>query len=144
LLAAVMTAAFFTLQHLPLFFANGTALVIILALFFVMAIGFRVLVGWVYNLAGNLFLVGLPPPAAAASARASSRASTTAAGSGPAHARGLRHRPGADRRHPRAARRSRTPGAPRSSRGCFERSAVSGALVRCGALTGACHIGQCR
>jgi len=55
LLAAVMTAAFFTLQHLPLFFANGTALVIILALFFVMAIGFRVLVGWVYNLAGNLF-----------------------------------------------------------------------------------------
>jgi len=46
LLAAVMTAAFFTLQHLPLFFANGTALVIILALFFVMAIGFRVLVGW--------------------------------------------------------------------------------------------------
>ena len=69
LLAAVMTAAFFTLKHLPLFFANGTALVIILP---------------------------------------------------------LRHRPGADRRHPRAARRSRTPGTPRSSRGCFERRPSAG------------------
>ena len=57
--AAVLTAGGFTLMHLPLFVANATALIVVLPLFFVMAIGFRALVGWVYNHTCSLFLVGL-------------------------------------------------------------------------------------
>lgn len=58
-LAAVLTAAGFTLMHLPLFVVNGTPLVVIVPLFFVMAIGFRALIGWVYNSTDSLFLVGV-------------------------------------------------------------------------------------
>ena len=46
----MITAAFFTLQHMPLFFANGTSLAVVLPLFFLMAVGFRALIGWCYNL----------------------------------------------------------------------------------------------
>jgi CAAX protease family protein len=62
MLAAVLTAALFTSQHLPLFVANGMvspAGLVILAVFFAMSIPFRALVGWQYNRTGSLFLVGL-------------------------------------------------------------------------------------
>jgi membrane protease YdiL (CAAX protease family) len=58
MLAAVITAALFTLQHVPLFVANASG-VIIVALFFVVCVPFRALQGWIYNRTGNLFLVGL-------------------------------------------------------------------------------------
>jgi membrane protease YdiL (CAAX protease family) len=62
LLAAVLTAALFALQHVPLVVANGLANpagLAVLALFFALAIPFRALVGWLYNRTGSLFLVGL-------------------------------------------------------------------------------------
>ena len=57
--AAVLTAGGFTLMHLPLFVVNETPLAVVLPLFFVLAIGFRALVAWVYNHTYSLFLVGL-------------------------------------------------------------------------------------
>ncbi len=62
LLAVVVTAVLFALQHLPLFVANGlvnAAGLVFLAAFIVIAIPFRALTGWMYNRTGNLFLVGL-------------------------------------------------------------------------------------
>ena len=60
MLAAFLTAALFTLQHVPLFVGNGPgALIVMLPAFLVLATPFRALVGWLYNRAGSLFLVGL-------------------------------------------------------------------------------------
>jgi membrane protease YdiL (CAAX protease family) len=62
LLAAVVTAVLFALQHLPLFVENGlvnAAGLVFLAAFIVVAIPFRALTGWMYNRTGSLFLVGL-------------------------------------------------------------------------------------
>ncbi len=59
MLAATITAAFFTLQHLPLFMDNGAGLVVILPMFLALAIPFRALTGWMYNRTGALFLIGL-------------------------------------------------------------------------------------
>jgi membrane protease YdiL (CAAX protease family) len=62
LVAAVVTAALFALQHLPLLveggLANAAGLIILVA-FFVLAIPFRALTAWLYNRTGSLFLVGL-------------------------------------------------------------------------------------
>jgi membrane protease YdiL (CAAX protease family) len=61
IVAAILTAALFTLQHVPLVIGNGVeaAGLVILLVFFVVAIPFRALVAWVYNRTGSLFLVGL-------------------------------------------------------------------------------------
>jgi uncharacterized protein len=58
MLAVVITAALFALQHLPLVVENASGLIII-ALLFVLMIPFRALVGWVYNRTDSLFVVGL-------------------------------------------------------------------------------------
>jgi uncharacterized protein len=58
MLAAVITAGLFTIQHLPLFVENAAGLLVLLA-FFALAIPFRALQGWVYNRTASLFLVGL-------------------------------------------------------------------------------------
>src|SRR5439155_16999390 len=49
LLGAVLTAALFTLQHLPLFADNGVGVLLIAPVFFALAFPFRALVGWLYN-----------------------------------------------------------------------------------------------
>jgi membrane protease YdiL (CAAX protease family) len=54
-----LTAALFTLQHVPLFVDNGPAVFIILPIFFLVAIPFRALIAWMFNRTGSLFLVGL-------------------------------------------------------------------------------------
>jgi membrane protease YdiL (CAAX protease family) len=58
-LGAVLTAGLFTLQHMPLFVDNGLAIVIILPMFFILAIPFRALLAWIFNRTSSLFLVGL-------------------------------------------------------------------------------------
>jgi uncharacterized protein len=58
IVAAVITSALFTLQHVPLFVMQGSS-VVILILFFVLAIPFRALMAWVYNRTSSLFLNGL-------------------------------------------------------------------------------------
>jgi uncharacterized protein len=58
MLAAILTAALFTLQHLPLLVDNS-AWIVVLALVFALSIPFRALVGWLYNRTGSLLLVGL-------------------------------------------------------------------------------------
>jgi len=70
LLAAVGTAALFTLQHLPLLAENGAGLVVILPAGFALAIPFRALVAWLYNRTDSLFLVGLLHAAGDATAAA--------------------------------------------------------------------------
>jgi membrane protease YdiL (CAAX protease family) len=57
--AAVYAAAGFTLMHVPLFVANEAPVALVLPLFFIMSIGFRALIGWVYNSTASLFLVGV-------------------------------------------------------------------------------------
>ena len=123
---------------------------IILPLFFVMAIGFCALAGWAYNLTDNLFLVGL--------LHAAGNAATGGSGFGEGFLARLYGKGWVPVLHTLAAfviglaliaatrgrLGSRTPGTSRSSRGCFERRAVSWALVRCGPMTGAGHIGPCR
>ena len=62
MLAAVITAALFALQHLPLVLYNGlvgaAALAFMVGLF-VLSIPYRALAGWLYNRTGSVFLVGL-------------------------------------------------------------------------------------
>ena len=58
LIAALLTAPLFALQHLPLVVSNagsGAALLLLILL----AIPFRALIGWSYNRTQSLFLVGL-------------------------------------------------------------------------------------
>jgi membrane protease YdiL (CAAX protease family) len=56
--AVVFTALFFTFQHISLIIASGSAAVL-LAFFFVTALGFRALIGWTYTRTDSLFIVGL-------------------------------------------------------------------------------------
>jgi membrane protease YdiL (CAAX protease family) len=58
ILAAVITALLFMLQHVPLMVAQnmGPAIPV---LFFVLVIPFRALMAWIYNRTDSLFLVGL-------------------------------------------------------------------------------------
>jgi hypothetical protein len=61
MVAVVLTAALFTLQHVPLVVQGGLnpiGLVLLLVLF-VLSIPFRALCGWMYNRTASLFLVGL-------------------------------------------------------------------------------------
>ena len=57
--AVILTAALFTLQHVPLFIDNGPAIVVIMPIFFAVVIPFRAIIAWIYNRTGSLFLVGL-------------------------------------------------------------------------------------
>lgn len=59
LLAAVLTAPLFVLQHLALLLENGASLVVVLPVMVALAIPFRATLGWLYNRTGSLFLVGL-------------------------------------------------------------------------------------
>jgi hypothetical protein len=56
--AVVLTALFFTFQHIYLIIASGAAAVIF-PFFLVTALGFRALVDWTYNGTDSLFIVGL-------------------------------------------------------------------------------------
>jgi membrane protease YdiL (CAAX protease family) len=57
-LAAIITAVLFMLQHVPLMVVQDMG-VIIPVVFFVLVIPFRALMAWVYNRTDSLFLVGL-------------------------------------------------------------------------------------
>jgi membrane protease YdiL (CAAX protease family) len=58
-MAAVISAALFALQHLPIAAANGLAGVIVLFVVFVLAIPFRATLAWMYNRTGSLLVVGI-------------------------------------------------------------------------------------
>ena len=58
MLAAVITAVLFMLQHVPLMVAQNMSLVVPV-LFFVLVIPFRALMAWIYNRTDSLFVVGL-------------------------------------------------------------------------------------
>jgi membrane protease YdiL (CAAX protease family) len=58
LLAAVIAAFLFMLQHVPLLVDNAAGIVVALV-FFIVAIPFRALVAWMFNRTGSLFIVGL-------------------------------------------------------------------------------------
>jgi hypothetical protein len=58
--AALLTAPLFALQHTPLVFGDsvvGGAL--IMAILVILAIPFRMVMAWIFNCTGSLFLVGL-------------------------------------------------------------------------------------
>src|SRR6266536_1797990 len=59
LLAAVITAVLFALQHVPVMIDSGPAIFIILPIFALVAIPFRAILAWIYNRTGSLLLVGL-------------------------------------------------------------------------------------
>ena len=60
LLAALLTAPLFALQHLPLAVSNaGTGAPLLLVVLILLAMPFRALIGWSYNRTESLFLVGL-------------------------------------------------------------------------------------
>ena len=59
MMAVVLTALFFTFQHITLVIASG-AWVILLPFFFIASLGFRAVAGWTYNkTVASLFIVGL-------------------------------------------------------------------------------------
>jgi membrane protease YdiL (CAAX protease family) len=59
-LAAVLTAPLFALQHISLTVGNPVPVaVLIMVLLAVLAVPFRFVTGWAYNRTGSLFLVGL-------------------------------------------------------------------------------------
>src|SRR5207253_1443967 len=58
LLAVLITAVLFALQHVPLFVGQSMGFVIPVA-FFVLTIPFRALMAWIYNRTDSLFVVGL-------------------------------------------------------------------------------------
>lgn len=58
--AAVMTGPLFALQHVALLVGNELVLAaVVMAVFALVAIGFRALLAWTYNATGSLFLVGV-------------------------------------------------------------------------------------
>ncbi len=57
--AVLLTAIYFTFQHAALFVLQGSAALVTFPLFFVIALGFRALLGWTYNKTGSVFIVGL-------------------------------------------------------------------------------------
>lgn len=60
LVAALVTAPLFALQHLSLAVANaGSGAGSLVVVLIVLAVPFRALIGWAYNRTGSLFLVGL-------------------------------------------------------------------------------------
>jgi len=60
LLGAVITAPLFALQHAALFMGDGLVTgLIILVISIALMIPYRVMMGWMYNRTGSLFLVGL-------------------------------------------------------------------------------------
>lgn len=59
IVAVVVTALLFALQHLPLFVAEGGPGVPFFPAFFLMAVGFRAIVGSVYNRTESLLIEGL-------------------------------------------------------------------------------------
>jgi membrane protease YdiL (CAAX protease family) len=56
--AVLFTALFFTFQHLTLILDSGSA-VLLFPIFLIAAIGFRSMMGWIFNRTGSLFIVGL-------------------------------------------------------------------------------------
>jgi membrane protease YdiL (CAAX protease family) len=62
--AALFTGPLFALQHLPGMLGFGSALVVVLPVLIVIAIGYRLTVGWIYNGTASLFLAGLAHAAA--------------------------------------------------------------------------------
>jgi uncharacterized protein len=56
--AVLFTALFFTFQHITLILGSGAAL-LLFPFFLITAIGFRSLMGWMFNRTGSLFIVGL-------------------------------------------------------------------------------------
>jgi len=58
LLAVLITAVLFALQHVPLFVGQSMGFVIPVA-FFVLTIPVRALLAWIYNRTDSLFVVGL-------------------------------------------------------------------------------------
>jgi membrane protease YdiL (CAAX protease family) len=60
MVAAVLTAPLFALQHSPLIFDNTlVAGVLVMAALIALAVPFRVVMAWIFNRTGSLFLVGL-------------------------------------------------------------------------------------
>ena len=57
--AVLLTAVYFAFQHAALFVLQGSAGFVTFPLFFVIALGFRALLGWTYNSTGSVFIVGL-------------------------------------------------------------------------------------
>ena len=62
--AALFTGPLFALQHLPGMLGFGSALIVVLPVLIVIAIGYRLTIGWIYNGTGSLFLAGLAHAAA--------------------------------------------------------------------------------
>jgi membrane protease YdiL (CAAX protease family) len=60
MVAAVNTAPLFALQHSPLIFDNTLAAgILVMAALIALAVPFRVVMAWIFNRTGSLFLVGL-------------------------------------------------------------------------------------
>lgn len=60
MVAALVTAPFFALQHSPLVFAGSlTGDAIVMGALIVLAVPFRMVMAWAFNRTGSLFLVGL-------------------------------------------------------------------------------------
>ena len=62
--AALFTGPLFALQHLPGMLGFGSALIVVLPVLFVIAVGYRLAIGWIYNGTGSLFIAGLAHAAA--------------------------------------------------------------------------------
>lgn len=59
MLAAVLTAPLFALEHLPLLFTPGQGTLLMLAVVLVLAVPMRIACGWLYNRTSSIFVVGL-------------------------------------------------------------------------------------
>ncbi len=60
MVAALMTAPLFALQHMPLVMSNSlVGGVVVMAALVILAVPFRAVMGWISNRTGSLFLVGL-------------------------------------------------------------------------------------
>jgi membrane protease YdiL (CAAX protease family) len=59
MIAALLTAPLFALQHSPLVFDSGPGGAVVMAALVLLAVPFRMVMSWTYNRTGSLFLVGL-------------------------------------------------------------------------------------
>jgi membrane protease YdiL (CAAX protease family) len=59
MVAAVLTAPLFALQHSPLVFDSGPEGAIVMAALILLAVPFRMVMSWIFTRTGSLFLVGL-------------------------------------------------------------------------------------
>ena len=57
--AALLTAPLFALQHSPLVFDSGPEGAVVMAALILLAVPFRMVMSWIFNRTGSLFLVGL-------------------------------------------------------------------------------------